>query len=144
MKKVVVDTSVFMKIFLEEEGREKALLLFGYANKNNTQIFVPNLFITELLSVVRIKNLDFNEVYSLFEIQSDININIVNPTKDILEKALEISKIWNTKSGFPSIYDCIYHSLAIIEDCDFITADKKHYEKTKKIWNIKLLNNLQI
>jgi hypothetical protein len=36
----------------------------------------------------------------------------------------------------------MYHALAIEEEALFITADRKHYEKTKHLGNIELLSNL--
>lgn len=49
-------------------------------------------------------------------------------TWDLTEK---ISQRGQAKSGFPSMYDSIYHALAIKLDAIFLTADKKHDAKTK-------------
>ena len=48
--------------------------------------------------------------------------------------------LWHEKSGFPTIYDSIYHALAIQLDAVFLTADKKHYAKAKEYGHIKLLS----
>ena len=43
-------------------------------------------------------------------------------------------------SGFPSLYDSVYHALAINNNCHFVTADKRHEAKTKQFGHIVLLD----
>ena len=60
---------------------------------------------------------------------------------DSIEKAIEICEAAHKKSGFPSFNDSSYHALAILNDCQFITADKRHISKTQKIGHTILLSD---
>ena len=71
-------------------------------------------------------------------------IQIVGLSDKLIEKSMDIiKKTSRPKSGFPSFYDAIYHALAMINDCDFITADRRHYEKTKALGKVKLLDDMK-
>jgi predicted nucleic acid-binding protein len=45
------------------------------------------------------------------------------------------------KSGYPTMYDSIYHAMAILNEGIFITSDKRHYEKAKTFGYISLLKD---
>lgn len=144
MKQFVIDTSVFMKLFLEEQDSDKAVAFFVHANNNHDSLLVPALFQSEFLSVVKTHNINFETAYDLLEDYLATSLIQIDYSRAIMEKALEITQQGHSKSGFPSVYDSIYHALAILNNCDFITADKRHYEKTKGIGNIKLLANIEL
>ena len=142
MKKFVIDVSVFMKLFLEEQDSEQAVAFFVQANDNNATLLIPPLFQSEFLSIVKNQHLSFELVYDLLGEYLATSMTQIDYSQAMLQKALEISKHGHSKSGFPSVYDSIYHALAILHNCDFITADKKHYAKTKSLGNIKLLQDM--
>ena len=48
---VVVDSSVMIKLFVDEKDRNEALALFDYLNQNDIKIIAPQLLITETLNV---------------------------------------------------------------------------------------------
>jgi predicted nucleic acid-binding protein len=64
---------------------------------------------------------------------------VILDAKTIAKAKEIITNSSHPKSGFPSFYDVSYHALAIVNECQFITADKKHYEKTKKEGYIELI-----
>ena len=140
MKQFVIDTSVFMKLFLEEEDSEKAVAFFVQVNDNNYSLIIPALFQLEFLNVVKNKSIDFEEAYGLLEAYFATSLTQIEYSRAIMEKALEIAKQGDEKPGDLSVYDSIYHALAILNDCDFITADKRYYEIARKLGNIKLLS----
>lgn len=144
MKQFVIDTSVFMKLFLEEEDSDKAVAFFVHANDNSDVLLIPALFQSEFLSVVKNQNISFESAYDLVEEYLATSMTQIDDSRAILNKALEITKHGHSKSGFPSVYDSIYHALAILNNCDFITADRRHYEKTKGLGNIKLLADMEV
>jgi len=137
----VIDNSVFAKLFLEETGREDALMLIKYATRHDLTILAPDFFVSEFLSTVRAKEIDFNSAYGILEMQLKLGMKLINLNKLILEKALEISQMGHKKSGFPSVYDALYHGLAILNDCCFITADRKHQVKTRQLGHLILLED---
>ena len=137
----VIDTSVFMKLFLEEKDSDQALAFFTDVNDRGDTLLIPALFQSEFLSVLRAQNIDFTVAYGLLEDYLQANMVQVDYSRGLMSKALEIATYGHNKSGYPSIYDAIYHALAIINGCDFITADTKHYAKTKKLGHIRLLQD---
>ena len=138
MKKYVIDSCIFAKLFLEEEYRQEVLEFFVRANKENHNIIVPTIFSYEFLSIVRYNNIDFDLSYDILHKHLNTIITEVGVSKSIMQEAIRISRVGNNKSGFPSIYDAIYHSLAIKNNCDFITLDHKYYQKVKDIGNIRI------
>ena len=135
----VIDTSIFMKLFLEEEDSDKALEFFINANTSNTILLIPPLFQSEFLSVLRSQRIDFASAYGILEDYLQTNMVQVDYSRQLMSQALEIAAHGHSKSGYPSIYDSIYHALAIINNCDFITADTRHYKKTKSLGHVRLL-----
>ena len=67
--------------------------------------------------------------------------NAINVATTCLNIFTKIASTGHEKSGFPSIYDSIYHALAIHEKAVFLTADKRHYEKSKSFGHICLLKD---
>ena len=142
--KFVVDSCIFAKLFLLEEDRERVVEFFIKANQEKWQVLVPTLFKSEFLNIVYCKKIDFQQTYSILEHNLGTIIEVVDIDKKIMAKAISICEEGNQKSGYPSTYDATYHALAILNDCEFLTADSKYYEKTKHIGNIKLLKEVSI
>ena len=139
MKTAVIDANIFVKTFLQEEDSEQARELLSFCLENDVSLLVPSLFQYEVLSVLRQKDIDYSLARSTLNKFLNANLKVIEFSFDVAEKTFEISESGHEKSGFPSFYDASYHALAMLNDCDFITADKRHYEKTKELGNIKLL-----
>ncbi|MDX2083177.1 MAG: type II toxin-antitoxin system VapC family toxin [Rickettsiales bacterium] len=140
MKKIVLDSSVFNKLFLDEEDRKLAVNLIR--NSEDKKFIIPSIFIYEVLSVASSYKISIEKTYALIKEQQLVNFEILEMSDELLKIAEKICNFGNQKSGFPSFYDSVYHALAIINNCDFITADKKHYQKSKKFGHIKLLSQV--
>ena len=132
---IVLDASIIIKWFTKEEKRDSALKIReDYINKQ-IEIIIPDLILYEISNALRF-NPNFTKedvseaIYSIY----NMDMTIITPTQEIIDEALHISYLYKT-----SIYDSIYIALAKIIDSDFITADKKLYEKTKEISNVNLL-----
>jgi len=144
MQNYVIDSCVFIKLFLEEEDSNKALELLRYINNKNKAIIVPSLFLYEIINIAKKADLNIEKIYNVLEKFYEVNLEYVNPNIEETKLALEISSKGNYKSGYPSAYDSIYHSIAINRNALFVTSDKKHYEKSKEFGNIILLKNIDI
>jgi predicted nucleic acid-binding protein len=143
MQKIVIDSSVFLKQFLHEKDSKKTTTFLEKILRDNFKIIVPDLLVYEILSVViRQKNVDLSEVVDFLDSAQKSELFLEKLSTDLIDKAKKIALSGNEKSGFPSFYDSVYHALAIINKCDFVTADKKHYDKTKKFGHIKLLSQV--
>ena len=60
-------------------------------------------------------------------------ITIVPSTLKILNKAAEIANLDTQGKGYISSFDATFHALALLKTAVFITADKRHYNKTKDL-----------
>ena len=67
-------------------------------------------------------------------------IKIIVPNTSVRMKAIEMARKGHKKSGFPEFTDCLYHSLAILNNADFVTNDKKYISKVKLFGHILELN----
>lgn len=141
-QKIVLDSCIFAKIFLDEKGHEPAKKLIRHLVVNETKILVPSLFSYEIYSIALRNKVPFNVISQLLKQYKQFNLEEVELENNMITKSEEIISSGNNKSGYPSIYDAIYHSLAILNNCDFITDDRKYYEKVRRLGNIKLLENL--
>nr|VFJ52391.1 MAG: PIN domain-containing protein [Candidatus Kentron sp. FW] len=82
-----------------------------------------------------------DHVLALIRKYSRYNLELVDLTDECWLKAEEIARYGNEKSGFPSLYDSVYHALAIENDCSFITADNRHETKAENFGHIVLVEN---
>jgi N-acetylneuraminic acid mutarotase len=80
-------------------------------------------------------------VTSLFDESVLRLINLESPDRFTWLQAEKICQSGHEKSGFPSMYDSIYHAMAIVRGGTFFTADKRHYAKSKKFGHIALLED---
>ena len=142
-KAVVIDSNVFAKIFHKEADSEQAEQFLGRCLEKGIKIIVPTLFLYEVIYIALKRNKNPRSVHKHLRLQSNIEFRELTP--ETIEQSLNIiEQTGNPKSGFPSFYDASYHALAIINNCDFITADRKHYEKTKELGNIRLLADIEL
>ncbi len=141
-KQIVLDSSVFNKLFLNEKDTEIAINYIEKINNEGYKILVPSIFLYEVLGVAGHHKCNTREIYDLICEYESNNLQIINPDNTLIKQALEMTTKGHDKSGYPSFYDSVYHALAIQNECDFITADKKHFDKVKEIGNIKMLQNI--
>jgi predicted nucleic acid-binding protein len=139
--KVVIDSCVFNKLFLEESDREHAIELINEVTKRKYQVLVPSLFLYEVLSIASVSNFPTEQAFELITQYQKANLEIVELDQSCILKAIEICETGHQKSGFPSFYDASYHALAIVNNCIFITADNRHVSKTLQFGHIVLLKN---
>jgi predicted nucleic acid-binding protein len=139
--KVVLDSCVFNKLFLEEDDRDQAIELITELTNRNYQVIVPSLFLYEVLTIASVSNFPTQLAYKLITQYQEANLELIELDSVCILKAIEISETGHQKSGFPSFYDASYHALAILNNCIFITADNRHISKTAQFGHIVLLKN---
>jgi predicted nucleic acid-binding protein len=139
--KVVLDSCIFNKLFLQEADREQAINLITELTKRKYQVLVPSLFLYEVLTIASVNNFATQKAYDLITQYQQANLELVELDQACILKAIEICETGHAKSGFPSFYDASYHALAIVNNCTFITADNRHVSKTLQFGHIVLLKN---
>ena len=138
-KHVVIDACVFIALIYDEAYSKVAREKIQSLLENRTHLIVPDLFLYELLSVAKQRKDHVEEVLQYFRSFAQSSLTVVALSDEVARKASEISDMGHPKSGFPSIYDSVYHALAILLNTDFITADKRHYAKTQHLGHIQLI-----
>ncbi len=138
---VVVDANIVAKTFLDEADSQVALDVFGACLENEVPIIAPDLLKYEVAQTALRHKVSVKTVFKIFEDQISTLVDQQAPSLEAWQKAEEIFSHGHVKSGYPSMYDSIYHAIAVVEDGVFITADKRHYEKVKSFGHIVLLEN---
>jgi len=141
--KIVIDSCVFNKLFLQEPDREQAIALINEVTKRKYQVLAPSLFLYEVLTTASTSNFPTEQAFELICQYQKANLELIDLDQLCILKAIEICETGHQKSGFPSFYDASYHALAIVNDCTFITADNRHVSKTLQLGHIVLLQNWQ-
>lgn len=143
MKPIILDACVAAKLFIQEHDSPDALELIRSCFDANIPIIAPDLLKYELVQVAIKKQCTLGDVLQLFDESIFKLIVTKEPDRFVWLQAEQICQKGHQKSGYPTIYDSVYHAMAIIQDGIFITSDKRHYEKAKSFGHISLLSNWQ-
>lgn len=118
MKTLVIDASVAIKWVVEEDGTESALAL-----RRQARLIGPDLLTPECANILwkkaQRKELSRDEALLAARLLQSAEIELL-PTRALLEAATRLA----IELGHPA-YDCVYLSLAIENDCLFVTADER-------------------
>lgn len=135
MDKNILDASVIIKWFTKEEGSDQADLYLERLSKEEITIIIPHLLYYEIGNILIFKKIqqdDSNEIakklYSLpFEVKQ---IDLAS-----FKGIMHIAKTFSI-----TFYDATYIALMNKEQCEFVTADRKLFQKVSKAFSgIKLL-----
>jgi predicted nucleic acid-binding protein len=133
---LVLDASVIVKWYSEEEDSDKALEIRDHFFKGKMKVLVPDLLFYEVANALR-----YNQVLSEDEITSAIeDLYEIGFERMIMDKSLLIKTVSLAMKSDISVYDASYVSLAEQTECKYITADLKVTEKCQDK-NIILLSN---
>jgi len=139
-KNYVIDSCVFAQLLLEEKDSLRTKELVSKIIQENSYILVPSIFTYEIVGIFRKNKLPAEAIKTFTKHYYNRDyLKIINLDHEVINLALDIAEKGHNKSGFPSFYDSTYHALAILNKCNFITSDHRHYQKTKKLGNVELL-----
>lgn len=136
---IVVDASVFAKLFLDEADRPEAEALFAYVAEHDLILVAPTLMVYEALSIGLRHDVPFKSILGLLESARAIGLQILEPSAGELTVAERIATTGNKGAGYPALQDSIYHAMAIERGGTFVTADRRHVTKAGKFGNVSLL-----
>ncbi len=141
MQRYVIDSSVFVKLFLDEVDRDKAQQLFIQAAADKAILIAPDLLYLEVINTAQRCGIPLEGVVELLEAQKYLlQMRAVSDAER--KKALQIIAQGHDKSGYPSIYDALFHAMALCNGGVLVTADKRHFAKTQQLGGICLLSEL--
>jgi predicted nucleic acid-binding protein len=112
----VIDASVAIKWVVGESGSDEALSLLSH------RLLAPDLLIAECANILwkKVRRDELSPEIALVSAailaRSDIELE---PMAALMEAAARLSIVLGHAA-----YDCFYLALAMVHDCDFITADE--------------------
>jgi len=118
-EKKVIDASVVVKWFLDEEGSKEALLLRSAHIAGEISLVVPDLLFLEVLNALRYKGATQKGLADANRALWEIQFHIEKGNNFLLEKASTLALEHHL-----SLYDSLYLALALLYGCPLITADR--------------------
>ena len=133
---LVLDASVILKWYKEEEDSDKALEIRDKFIRGEIQISVPDLVLYEMANALRYsQQCTADDIARVIDNFSKFKIDIVVPTTNLIKKAGDMAMEYDI-----TVYDGVY--LALAEDLAFslVTADLKFYRKIETLSRTQFLN----
>jgi predicted nucleic acid-binding protein len=136
----ILDTSVIYKWYVEEEDTAKALLLRDDFVRRGVETVIPDFLFLELSNALRYNpKMEQEDVEDIVDNLFELGLETVVTTPTLTKEALRIAYDYQI-----TVYDALYLALAQNLEFEFITADKKLYEKTKTLYLAKYLGDIKI
>jgi predicted nucleic acid-binding protein len=122
---LVLDASVIVKWFCEEEYTDIALGLRDRFFEGELTIVVPELLFYEVSNAIRYNSvLSVEEKLELIDDLFSMGFDVVTSDKELLSEAMNSALDTNT-----TIYDNVYLAVGRFKRCNLITADKVFRDK---------------
>lgn len=138
---VIIDASVFAKLFLDEEDSEEAVGFFRFAERQFLTLMAPALFLYEVLALAGPSVVGSNVAYEKILKLSVSGFQLIEIGDKVIRMALQISNSGHPKSGYPTFYDSAYHALALVNGGIFLTSDQRHVAKASAFGSVVLLKD---
>ena len=119
-QKKVVDASVGLKWFFEEENSDKAESLLNLHVNHGIILVVPELFFYEASNALRFGYKQEQEINKAVEDMELLQLHVEPYSLDIIKIAVKIALKYDL-----TIYDAVYVALAEKLNAKLITADEK-------------------
>lgn len=136
--KIVLDASVIVKWYVQEEYTDKALKILENYSSGEVDIISVQLMPFEVLNSLRYDpELAIHDLVKIGESLSKLQIALYPVLDGLYEDAIRIAAEFGT-----TIYDSSYLSLARRTDCVLYTADDKFSKKIGKNDRLALLSGM--
>ncbi|MGB2726861.1 MAG: type II toxin-antitoxin system VapC family toxin [Halobacteriota archaeon] len=136
---IILDASVVVKWFSEEEYTDKALAIRERIRVGEERVFVPDLLLYELANALKYNpSFDANDVSDAITSIFDMDVDIVTPIPEIVNSAVTLAFEYNI-----TVYDAFYIALAKDLELTLITADRRLCERVRDIDFVKFIGDLQ-
>ena len=119
-QKKVVDASVILKSFVNEDKSEIARKIIRDHFNGELVIIAPEFIILEILNSLRFKGKNLSELREVNETLQNAQFLSIPLNTKILNIAISISLEYDL-----TIYDSLYAALSQVYGCELITEDKK-------------------
>lgn len=122
----VVDSSIAVKWFVEEEHTEEALRIFDDLLSGAKILWAPDLLISEFTNVMwkRVLAGDIDEAFAVQSVRDLLQIDLkIVESRELVSSALELAVQFRR-----TVYDSLYLALSLRLECPIITADRRLYK----------------
>jgi predicted nucleic acid-binding protein len=134
-QEVIIDASVVIKWFSQEEGSERAVQVRNDHIEGKTNLIAPDLLIYEILNALRFKKgFDAPTVAQAVNDLLDLRLDIMTPIREVTNKSSELAYKYDITS-----YDSYYLALGETLGIKVLTADDRLYKKAKECKFLSLL-----
>ena len=143
MREIVIDASVVVKWYIEENDSDKALLLRDRFIGGMVELYVPPLLYFEVLNALKYSQLfKPNELEDAGESLENYGFKVITIKDEIRKQMIQIAIKYDL-----SIYDASYLGLSAGLDMLFCTADEKIIKKLpptlkKKVKSLKYVEEI--
>ena len=135
---IILDASVVVKWFSEEEYTEKALAIRERIRMGEERVIVPDLILYELANALKYNpNFDANDVSDALTSIFDMDLEIVTPIPEIINLAVALAFEYNI-----TVYDAFYIALAKDLELTFITADRRLCERVRGLDYVEFIGEM--
>lgn len=145
---LVLDASIYLHFFIQNPHQELASKVFKHILKGSEKAFSPEFVLAEITNVLAkpVNSLNDEQIsvyLSLIEkMVATGSLELVSVNFELIRAAARLAT-WDIPNGQGRIsgYDALYHALALQLGCRFLTADRRHYNKTHStLGNVVLLD----
>jgi predicted nucleic acid-binding protein len=132
MDRIVIDSGVIVKWFLNEPDSDKANIIRDDFDAGNLDLVVPDVIVAEVGNIAWkrhtvIQDISSNEAQRIITGFLALGLETV-PNSELLAAAYDLAVTHGR-----SVYDSLYLALSIREGCRFVTADRKLARKVGPI-----------
>jgi predicted nucleic acid-binding protein len=134
-EEAVIDASVAVKWFSEEEGTDRAIEIRDSHIDNKRTLVAPDLLVYEIANALRFKT-GFTEEHVARAIDDllDLQIDLIEPGRELIRLGSEIAYRYRI-----TFYDSSYLALGELMGIDVYTSDKQLYERARESNLLKLV-----
>ena len=142
--RVVVDASVAVKWVLPEDDSEQADRFLVDALDRSLRLMAPDVYMAEVANVLWTRAALRHDIspeharQGLRRLQGSIETLV--PSRVLVSRAFELSMAFRHP-----VYDCVYVALALREQCELVTADRRLVKAmAPALGNVVLLADVEI
>ena len=135
---IILDASVIVKWFSEEEYTDKALEIRERIRMEEERVIVPDLLLYELANALKYNpSFDADDVNDALASIFDMDVDIVTPIPEIINSAVTLAFEHSL-----TVYDAFYIALAKEIELTFVTADRRLCERVRGMNFVKFIGDI--
>jgi predicted nucleic acid-binding protein len=138
---LVLDASILAKLFRDEADSPVAEAVLVHCAQRQIVHIAPGLALYEFLFVALHYGVPFDVPIRIIADIKKAGFQFVEPDAAELRRAESIATMKSRTHGFPELKDSIYHAISIMRGGTFLTADKRHVDRTRALESVQLLSD---